>query len=152
MARLKRRKKFQKRSGFNFVLISRRGREATSHRKRFTRGVGRGTRRGRIPAGLPRGQVRAGIRAIIVWQSPGHLMALPGMGYGRALLAENLLDPRENDAGRSKSGRKLLHPARLTAANRRYVTNGRRIIKETGRTSSLWQIWDTLLTPLPRRI
>ena len=61
-------------------------------------------------------------------------MALPGMGYGRALLAENLLDPRENDAGRSKSGRKLLHPARLTAANRRYVTNGRRIIKETGRT------------------
>lgn len=63
-------------------------------------------------------------------------MALPGMGYGRALLAENLLDPRENDAGRSKSGRKLLHPARLTAANRRYVTNGRRIIKETGRTRS----------------
>lgn len=152
MARLKRRKKFQKRSGFNFVSISRNGRGGGKQHL-----TGRGLQegwKGNTPwsAGLPRGQVRAGIRAIIVWQSPGHLMALPGMGYGRALLAENLLDPRENDAGRSKSGRKLLHPARLTAANRRYVTNGRRIIKETGRTSSLWQIWDTLLTPLPRRI
>lgn len=71
-----------------------------------------------------RGWVQSpGIRAIIVWQSPGHPMLLPGgVGGGRFVSREFVGKWR----GRMKVGPQIV----ASGSNNRYVTNGRRIIKE----------------------